>query len=351
MKQYRIKARIISFLLIFVLLTGLLPTGIVGSVLQVQAAEKENTEAKTPLKEHGRLSVKKTKLVDKNGKVFQLKGVSSHGINWDVGEPFVNKKAMKTLRDKWNVNCFRVAMYTQDYNGYCVTDEANQKKLLKTIDRAVKAAKELGMYVIIDWHILNDQTPVKYQGQAKAFFTKMAKKYGDYDNVLFEICNEPNGGTQWSEIKKYAEKLIKTIRKYSDAIIIVGTPNWSQDVDIASKAPIKKQKNIMYTVHFYAATHKDSYREKVKTAVKNGLPVICTEFSACEASGDGSYDFKSAKKWLKLLDSYDISYVCWSLSNKPEAASLLASSCTKTEGFQSSDLSEMGKWLKKWYTK
>ncbi len=331
----------LSITLALILATSFLPC--LGTP---KAASAEENNA---VKLHGDLSVQGTKLVDEDGEIFQLRGVSSHGINWDVGQPYVNKKALKRLRNKWNVNCFRVAMYTQDYNGYCVTDKTSQEKLLKTIDTAVKSAKKLGMYVIIDWHVLNDQNPQKYQKEAEAFFEKMAKQYGSYDNVLFEICNEPNGGTTWNQIKEYATSIIKIIRKYSDNIIIVGTPTWSQDVDIASKAPIENQKNIMYTIHFYAATHKDSYREKLKVAVNNGLPVICTEFSACEASGDGYCDFASAEEWLELLDSYDISYVCWSLSNKNESASLLNVSCAKTDGFKNSDLSEMGKWIKQWY--
>ena len=318
--------RVVSMTLVIVLMTSVFSC--LGTPKAVLAEEKSVVEL------HGDLAVEGTKLVDEDGEVFQLRGISSHGINWDVGQPYVNKKALKTIRDKWNANCFRVAMYTQDYNGYCVTDKASQEKLLKTIDTAVKSAKKLGMYVIIDWHVLNDQNPQKYQKEAKTFFKKMAKKYGEYDNVLFEICNEPNGGTTWKQIKEYATPIIKVIRKYSDNIIIVGTPTWSQDVDIASKSPIKKQENIMYTVHFYAATHKGSYREKVKTAVKNGLPVICTEFSGCEASGNGYCDYDSAEAWLELLDSLDISYVCWSLSNKDESASLLKASCKKTSGFK-----------------
>ncbi|MCI8647549.1 MAG: glycoside hydrolase family 5 protein [Firmicutes bacterium] len=301
---------------------------------------------KTPVSKHGRLKVKGTKLVDKNGKAVQLQGVSSHGINWDVGEPFVNEAALKTLRDKWGANCFRIAMYTEDYNGYCVTDAANRKKLLKTIDIAVKAGKKLGMYVIIDWHVLNDQTPKKHQKAAKAFFKTVSKKYKSYNHVLYEICNEPNGSATWSAIKSYAKAIIPVIRKNSKtAIIIVGTPNWSQDVDVASKSPLKGYSNIMYAVHFYAATHKDSYRQKLQTAIKNKLPVICTEFSACEASGNGAYDFTSAKKWINMLKKNKIGYVCWSLSNKPESASLLKPSCKRTGGFTNSDLSKMGKWL------
>lgn len=299
----------------------------------------------SPVSKNGRLKVKGTKLVNKNGKPIQLKGVSSHGINWDVGKPYVNESALKTLR-KWGANCFRISMYTEDYNGYCVTDPANRKELRKTIDTGVKAAKKLGMYAIIDWHVLNDQNPKKHQKEAKAFFKNMSKKYKKYNNVLYEICNEPNGGTSWETIKSYAKAVIPVIRKNSkNAIIIVGTPNWSQDVDIASQSPLKGYRNIMYAVHFYAATHKDSYRQKVQTAIDNKLPVICTEFSACEASGNGAYDFQSAREWLKLLQKNKIGYVCWSLSNKPEAASLLKASCKRTGGFQKSDLSPMGNWL------
>lgn len=321
---------------------------------QAKAASKEasgNTiKYGTPVSKNGKLKVKGTKLVNKKGKPVQLQGVSSHGINWDVGQPFVNEAALKTLRDKWGVNCFRIAMYTEEYNGYCVTDSASRKQLLKTIDNGVKAAKKLGMYVIFDWHVLNDQNPKKHQKAAKSFFKTVSKKYKKYSNVLYEICNEPNGGTSWSAIKSYAKAVIPVIRKNSkSAIIIVGTPNWSQDVDIAAGSPLKGYRNIMYAVHFYAATHKDSYRQKVQTAIDNKLPVICTEFSACEASGNGAYDFKSAQEWLKLLRKHKIGYVCWSLSNKPEAASLLKPSCKRIGGFKKSDLSQMGKWLVKQY--
>ncbi len=299
---------------------------------------------------HGQLSVKGTNIVDRHGKVVHLKGVSTHGINWDVGYPYVTEKTFKTIRDKWGVNTVRLAMYTQDYNGYCVTDASSRKKLLKTIDTGVKAAKKLGMYVIVDWHVLNDQTPKKYQKQAVSFFKKVCSKYKNYNNVLYEICNEPNGGTTWSDIKAYAKKVIKVIRKYNKkSIIIVGTPTWSQDVDVAAESPLKGYKNIMYSIHFYAATHKEWNMEKLKTAHKKKLPVICTEFGTCDASGNGAYDFKSANKWIKLMKSYNMGYVCWSLSNKPESASLLKAGCTKKSGFKNSDLSKQGKWLVKTY--
>lgn len=323
-----------------------------SAAVKLTGKTKKVAFGKTFYGKHGRLQVKGTKLVDKAGKAIQLKGISSHGINWDVGEPFVNEKALQNLRDEWGVNCFRVAMYTEEYNGYCVTDAASRKKLLQKIDVAVKAGKKLGMYVIIDWHILSDGNPKKNQSKAKAFFKKVANKYRGEGHVLYEICNEPNGGTDWKTIKSYAKTIIKVIRKYSKkSVILVGTPTWSQDVDVASRSPIRGYKNIMYTFHFYAATHKDDYRKKVQTALNNKLPLICTEFSACDASGNGGCDFSSANKWIRLMNKYKISYCCWSLSNKPETASLLKSSCKRTSGFKTSDLSKMGRWIVKKYRK
>ena len=301
---------------------------------------------KTPFEKYGRLSVKKGRLVGKNGKPVQLKGVSSHGMSWYA--QYMNEKAMRTMRDQWGVEVVRLAMYTAEYNGYCTGDQANCKKLRQEIYDAVEAADKLGMYVIIDWHILSDGNPQTYQSQAKAFFRTMAKRYQDNDHVIYEICNEPNGGTSWAQIKKYAKSVIKTIRNYDkDGIIIIGTPTWSQDVDQAAASPITGYQNLMYAVHFYADTHRDDLRRKVEAAAESGLPLFVTEYGICNASGSGAVNRTEAEKWMKLLDQYKISSCIWNLSNKSETSALLKPDCTKTSGWKSSDLSDSGKWFVK----
>lgn len=290
--------------------------------------------------EHGRLHVNGRNIVDERGNVFQIQGVSTHGLAW-FGE-YVNLESFRALKNM-GVNTIRLAMYTSEYGGYC--NGGDREQLKKLVNNGVQYATELDMYVIIDWHILSDGNPKTYENDAVQFFSEMAGRYASYSNVLYEICNEPNNGTDWNTIRDYANRVIATIReKDKDAIIIVGTPNWSQYVDEASLSPITGYDNIVYALHFYAATHKDELRQKLETAVRNQLPLLVSEFSICDASGNGGIDINSANTWMNLLDFYGIGYVAWNLSNKQETSSLLQSSCAKLGGFTYEDLSETGKW-------
>lgn len=306
---------------------------------------KKTAEDGTPFDNHGQLSVKGTDIVDESGSKYQLKGVSTHGITWFPD--YVNKDAFQSIRDDWDANLVRLAMYTDtgDSNGYCSGGDKDSIRGL--VDAGVTAATELGMYVIIDWHILNDNNPNSHIDDAKEFFDDVSAKYSSNHNVIYEICNEPNGGTSWSDIKSYAEIIIPVIRKNDkNAIIIVGTPNWSQDVDIVSEDPITGYDNIMYAVHFYAATHKDDLRNKVKTAISNGLPVFVSEFSLCDASGNGGIDYDSSDVWFDLINDNNLSYASWSLCNKNETSALIKPDSTSTSTITIDDLSDTGKYVR-----
>ncbi|MBR6537655.1 MAG: cellulase family glycosylhydrolase [Lachnospiraceae bacterium] len=293
---------------------------------------------------YGRLHVEGTYLADKDDKLVQLRGVSTHGLGWFP--QYVNEAAIRQFNEEWGCNVFRLAMYTAEGAGYCTNGDDQKQKLKDLVHKGVQAAIDEDMYVIIDWHILQDQDPNKYKDEAKKFFEEMAKTYKDDPHVIYEICNEPNGGTSWSMIKKYALEVIPVIRKYApNAIIIVGTPTWSQDVDIAANDPITEYDNVMYALHFYAATHTDSLRNKCKTAVKKGLPIFVTEYGICEASGNGPINEKQAKLWIEMLDGYGISHVMWNLANKNETSSMIAAGNPKVNGFTEKDLSKSGKWF------
>ena len=259
----------------------------------------------------------------------------------------MNKGAFQSIRDDWGANLIRIAMYTDtgDSNGYC--SGGDKESIKKMVDTGVAAATELGMYVIVDWHILNDNNPNIHIDDAKEFFDDVSAKYASNHNVIYEICNEPNGGTSWADVKSYAETIIPVIRKNDkNAIIIVGTPTWSQDVDVVSEDPITGYDNIMYAVHFYAATHKDDLRNKVKSALANGLPVFVSEFSLCDASGNGGIDYDSSDAWFELINDNNLSYASWSLCNKNETSALLRSDSQATSSITAEDLSDTGKYVR-----
>lgn len=324
-----------GFALVCVLALGLCLTG------GLQIAEAKTTTYYDA--SAGRLHVKGTKLVDKKGHEVQLRGVSTHGLSWYP--QYVNDKCFAQLHDKWGANVVRLAMYTEEYNGYCSGDAKNRSDLKKRIKKGVRLAKKHKMYVIVDWHILSDGNPNSHKKEAKAFFKEMSKELKGYNNVIYEICNEPNNGTSWKEIKSYARSVISTIRKNDKkAVIVVGTPTWSQDVDQAAADPIKGD-NIMYALHFYAATHKTDLRNKMTAAINKGLPVFVTEYGICDASGNGVIDKKEADRWIQTMDEYGVSYIAWNLSNKQESSSIIKSSCPKVSGFKKSELSDEGRWL------
>lgn len=306
----------------------------------VAALPGKGTPGVSAVSAHGRLSVAGNQIVDQNGRPFQMVGVSTHGLAWFP--EYVNYESFRTLRDEWGVNAVRLALYTAEYGGYCTGgDQAALKNLIHT---GVTAAEALGMYVIIDWHVLQDQDPNVYKAQSLAFFREMSAKYAGNPSVIYEICNEPNGGTGWASIKSYATDVISVIRANDpNALIVVGTPNWSQFVDQAAADPISGT-NLLYALHFYAGTHGEELRSTMTSAIRSGLPLICTEFGVCDASGNGALNTANGDVWLSTMNQYGVSYFIWSLCNKAESASLISPSVGKTSGWTYSELSDSGKW-------
>jgi len=293
------------------------------------------------------LKVQGTKLVNTDGKIVKLKGISTHGI--ERYPEYINEDSFKTFRDEWHANIMRLAMYTGEPGGYC--EDGNKEDQKQIVMRGVDIATKLGMYVIIDWHILIDKDPRQNKEEAIKFFDEMAAKYAGYTNVLYEICNEPQE-SPWEEvIRPYAEEIIPVIRKHDkDAVIIVGTNQWSQEVDdVVGK--MCSDDNCVYTLHYYAATHKEALRDRARAAIKGGVPVFISECSICDASGNGVIDYEEAQKWIDFINENDFSYCVWNLSNKDESSALILPTCNKLSGWEEEDLSDTAKWWKKTMSK
>ncbi len=269
--------------------------------------------AQSIVSKHGRLKVQGNTIVDKTNTPVSLAGNSLFWSNAGDTSDFYDGETVRHLADNWNSSIIRVAMGVKETwdagNGYIDSPNAQKVKIRKVIDAAISK----GIYVIIDWHTHEAE---KYTQEAADFFKEMARLYGDQPNVMYEIYNEPIRQS-WSEVKSYSNTVITAIRSEDpDNLIIVGSPTWSQDVDIASNDPINDP-NTAYTLHFYAGTHSQGLRNKAIAAMNNGVALFATEWGAVDASGDGALDVAETEKWMQFFKDNDISHVNWSVSDKP----------------------------------
>jgi endoglucanase len=285
-----------------------------------------------PVSKHGQLSVKGIQLVDKNDQPVVLRGVSFGWSNW-YGK-FYNAKAVDWLASDWKCTVVRAAIGVEP-NGAYISDPQLHTKLAENV---IEAAIKNDIYVIIDWHSHGIRTQ-----EAVEFFKKMATQYGKYSNIIYEIFNEPVRQS-WEDVKIYSETVIQAIREIDpNNIILVGSPHWDQDVHIAADSPITAYSNLMYTFHFYAATHKEQLRERAAYALKKGLPLFVSECAAMEASGDGPLDKASWNDWLNWMETNKLSWACWSLSSKDETCSMIKDDSVDPDGpWTNNDLKEWG---------
>jgi endoglucanase len=284
-----------------------------------------------PVKDHGKLQVDGTKLKNEHGKVVVLRGMSFGWHNW--WPRFYNEPTVKWLHEDWGCTVVRAAMGIEPNGGFKKDPLGATQKIKAVVDGAINT----GIYVIIDWHSHNINLK-----EAKEFFSMMATAYGKYPNVIYEIFNEPDQET-WPEVKAYATEVISAIRAIDpDNLILVGSPHWDQDVHLPAEDPILGQINLMYTMHFYAATHKQSLRDRCDKALAKGLPLFVSESAGMEASGNGPLDYDEWNKWIAWMEKNEISWVTWSVADKNETCSVLLPNASAEGGWKESDMKESG---------
>jgi endoglucanase len=298
-------------------------------------ATAEAAVATTFVGEHGALRAVGGKIVDARGTPTVLKGMSLFWSQW--GSTYWNAGAVETLRKDWGATVVRAAMGVES-GGYQTDGPREKARVLSVVDAAIVQ----GIYVIIDWH---DHNAHQHSAEAQAFFADMAQTYRNVPNVLFEVYNEPIDAS-WAQVKQYAEGVTAVIRgKGATNLVLVGSPHWSQDVDLAANNPLADS-NVAYTLHFYAASHKAELRAKATTALGKGITLFVSEWGSPDASGAGSVDAAETQVWLDFLKTRQISWCNWSLFDKPEAASALKPGASATGPWPDSMLTQSGLLVK-----
>lgn len=272
-----------------------------------------SASAQSPVERHGQLRVEGTQLVDSKGAPVQLRGVS---MGWHNMWPrFYNQSTVDRLTGDWGADLVRCSVGVAHLDSGFDCDSV---AAYAVVDSIVQGAVRNGAYVLVDFH----SHPNKL-ADAKRFFTHVAGKYGHLPNIMYEIWNEPTE-VPWSECKAYAEELIPVIRALDpDGIVVVPTPRWDQEVDKAADDPIAGVPGLLYSLHYYAATHTGWLRDKAQYALDKGLPLIMSECASMLHTGDGVVDTKEWDEWMRFADEKGISWAAWSISDKDETCSML----------------------------
>ncbi|MCR5289260.1 MAG: glycoside hydrolase family 5 protein [Treponema sp.] len=308
-----------------------------------------NQVVSSPVQQYGQLSVEGRFLKSESGETVQLRGFSSHGLVWYPR--YCNANALKTTKS-YGANVFRAAMYLTQEGGYIYNETESKNYLYMAVENAISQ----DMYVIVDWHVMRDKNPLKHKNKAIDFFTEITSRYPNCKNILYEICNEPNGRTSWKDVYEYAEYIIPIIRKNSPkAVIIVGTPDYCRDLSGPLKKPLPYA-NIMYSYHHYIniSEQNEFSPGDLKKALDKKLPIFVTEWgisygklddTKITASHDSRLNFNETRKFIDYLKTNNIGWCVWSLSNKAESHSVILSTCNKLSDWEDSDMTPWGRFI------
>jgi endoglucanase len=300
----------------------------------------------TPVAINGQLKVCGTQLCNQQGQPLQLRGMSTHGLQWFGLNVCLKQGSLDALVNSFKANVIRLSMYVQE-GGY----ESNPTAFTNQVNQLINEANQRGIYVIVDWHILNPGDPNYNLTRAKTFFTAIATANKGKVNILYEIANEPNG-VKWSVIKGYADQLIPVIRAIDpNSVILVGTPGWSSlgmSEDSTSQDIIQNPVtfgNIMYTFHFYAASHRTEYYNELDKA-SNTLPMFVTEWGMQDYSGEGANDFVMSDKYVELMARKKIGWTNWNYSDDFRTGAVWKSGTCSNNQWTDANLKEAGVYVK-----
>jgi endoglucanase len=315
-------------------------TAMIMGTLITSGCLSAKAQKHTPVAKHGQLKVQDGVMVNSKNEAPQLRGIS---LSWSVwgGRKYYNPEVVNWLADDFTVSLLRVSMAVEPDSGYLKDPAGQEQMVTKVIDAGIKK----GLYVLIDWH---DHHADKNVQQSKAFFSKMAKRYAGVPNVIYEIWNEPEK-EEWSTIKRYAIEVISEIRKHDkENIIVVGSPFWDQQVDVAAKDPIVDQRNIVYSFHFYASdpNHQEGLMARADEAMRLKLPLFVTEWGVGEANGDGVFDEQKNARWMNWMEQHKLSWANWNVTDKKETTAILMPGANAKGKWTSAELTPAGQYIR-----
>ncbi len=275
----------IGVVILFTMVFGLALAGI--NVFPVNSVTEAST---TPSPLH----VSGNRLINASGQTVWLKGVNTPSLEWSKSGENISQANYSYISSTWKANVVRVPI-NQDW-------ALGDSTYLSKLDQIVGYTKNAGLYMIVDLHWISGKQQPMPNNNSITMWTKLASRWKGESHILYDVYNEPFDVT-WSQWKPWAEKLIDAVRAGdSDAVCIVGGPDWSYDLSGFGANPVNRS-NIMLSVHDYP--WKVFPREQAYGYLANRYPILVGEW--------GAEDAKSG--WANTLRDYinskHLNYTAW----------------------------------------
>ena len=274
-----------------------------------------------------KLQVEGKNIVNQKGEVVRLRGVSFSDPDKLERNGQWNKAYFQEAKN-WGCNVVRFAVHPTALNN------RGWDAYFGLMDKGIKWAEELEMYVIIDWHSIGNLNTEKFTNkmyntsweETVRFWQTTAKRYkGNTTVAVYELFNEPTsageslGELTWSSWKPTLEKLTDEIFPIDDEkIILVAGMNWGYFLDEVPDNPVNR-KNVAYCSHPYPQKREKPWEEKWENdwgKVADKYPIIATEFGFMGADERGAHipcisDESYGEAIINYFDKKGISYTVW----------------------------------------
>ncbi|MCI8602941.1 MAG: glycoside hydrolase family 5 protein [Ruminiclostridium sp.] len=268
-------------------------------------------------------------------------------------ENFITEEDFKKIAS-WGMDHVRVPI---DYNVIQNDDGTVRESGFCHIEKAVSMCEKYGLNIILDLHKTVGYSFDKgekengffentgYQERFYSFWAELARRYGNRENIAFELLNEVTDkefSAKWNEIAKECIKRIRLIAE--NTVILVGS-YWNNSVSAVKDLDPPYDDKIVYNFHCYdplTFTHQDahwvdhidvsgrrtyeesgysadkfmeSFKEAKETADKNGTVLYCGEYGVIDNASP-----EDAMKWYKdinkAFEHYGIGRAAWNYKEK-----------------------------------
>eukprot|EP00924_Labyrinthula_sp_SR-Ha-C_P006727 snap_masked-scaffold_29-processed-gene-2.65-mRNA-1 protein AED:1.00 eAED:1.00 QI:0/-1/0/0/-1/1/1/0/902 len=255
--------------------------------------------------QHGALSVVNNRIVDENGAVVQLRGITLPIITVPQLSECSVEDIMATAVSQWGINTLRIPLSVQF--------SAEPSSVQYLLDQ-VAVCDNLSVYCVVSLYFESCGNPINYVEESTLFWGNVTSALGDKTNIIYELNSKSFGSDydleDFYNLRSFAETFMNTFRSMeSDAVVILGLSN-GFDVYMPHAEHIDSgfMINVVYGATFYAGSDRDVSLIEDFNIHSDRRAMFVSEFHFTGEDSDALYPL-SSQRLLDILNLKSIGYI------------------------------------------